>query len=195
VATSSCRIRPVNYETDGVSVIEISDSWMYSAAVLLGLILLVGGWKLAALVTPGFGMDPVLALSSTVTVAIFVLSILVHEMIHTVTLLTIGGCRWADVRLGISWRSLTPYVSWSGPIALRHYQASVLAPFLAMGLVPFVLGCWFNAPVVVAWAVLMISAAAGDLVLFSRTVGLPGQSVVWDNQKMLGFSAILPTPE
>lgn len=110
------------------------------------------------------GFAGVVTLSSALSLLLaFAALLLVHELTHAVTLP--GAGLTAATTLGFWPKTLTPYVAFEGELPRNRHIVVGLMPFIALSVVPVIIGLSFS--VVPPWAVAlgMINAfgASGDL--------------------------------
>ena len=88
-----------------------------------------------------------------------------HELIH--------ACAWAifarrplsAIRLGIQWRSLAPYAHPMDPMPVGPYRAGAIMPAILLGFIPAGTAIFLGRPLLMAWSLLFVLAAGGDLVV------------------------------
>lgn len=109
-------------------------------------------------------------------VVIFVASVILHEGLHALGWLVFGRVPWPKIRFGI--KMATPYAHTSAAMQARAYRLSAALPGLVLGGVPAVISWITGSGLLMGYAALMLSAAAGDAVILwlIRDVGA-GQRV------------------
>ena len=118
-----------------------------------------------------------------VTVAIM---IVLHELIHGMSWMLAGGLRWQDLKFGVQIKTLTPYCHSRVPMTAQAYRIGVVAPGIAVGIVPMLIAYLLgNAPLALIGAV-MISGAAGDAYVLWVVRDVPPTSYVMDHPSKVG---------
>lgn len=119
-------------------------------------------------------------------VPLLLLLIYLHERIHYETFRLLGGLRREDLVLGVHWRLLTPYVHVKRPVPIRAYRASLLAPFVLLGVLPLVLALARADLTLLVVAVIMWCASYGDLAVWIRLLSLPTGALCEDHPTKAG---------
>jgi hypothetical protein len=94
---------------------------------------------------------------------IFLVSIVVHELIHGFTWGIFAPNHFKSVAFGVIWQALTPYCSCKEALKPAHYIAGLLMPCIALGVVPAVIAIITANSLIMMYAALMIICAGGDL--------------------------------
>lgn len=113
--------------------------------------------------------------------------IAVHELIHGLTAIWYAGIAPGDAKFGFQWKSMTPYFHSKVPIAARKYRVVVLMPLVLMGMIPYIAGMVAGNGWVVAFGVLFIIAAGGDLLILWLMRGLGPERLVQDHPEKIGL--------
>jgi len=105
-------------------------------------------------------------LGITISVFIFfavqLLGFVVHELIHGIfSILFTKDIK--SVKFGISPKQMMFYCHCLKPLYVNHYLIMVVAPFIIMGLIPFVLGLYLDNLFVIFFGYVFSVAAIGDL--------------------------------
>jgi hypothetical protein len=119
-------------------------------------------------------------------VAVFFVSIIVHELLHTATVMAAGGLRWDQVSYGVNWKTLTPYAHPKVPVTARVYAATVAAPGILMGLIPAAFGLATGSGAWSGYGALMLAAAGGDILILWSLRRTPGSALVQDHPSRVG---------
>ncbi|MCQ6557514.1 DUF3267 domain-containing protein [Paenibacillus mendelii] len=125
--------------------------------------------------------------------AIFLLSILVlaylHELTHALGYVYIGKVPWKDVKVGVLWKSLTPYVHCRVAVGVQVYRMVGLLP-VVYGIVPVVIGLMADVKLVYLLGVIMLLASYGDLLMLWVLRKLPHYTMVKDHPSKLGCEIV-----
>jgi hypothetical protein len=138
---------------------------LYRQNALKVLYLELGGWGFAAAVVGG---------------------IVVHEAIHAVTWLAIGGLRPGEIVFGIQWRVLMPYAHPSRPISARAYAVGAAMPGIVLGLLPAGVGLGWGRGAWSGFGAVFLAAAGGDLLVLFSLRGVSGGELVRDHPVRVG---------
>ena len=125
------------------------------AAVCLGLFFLVNRGGGSFFAPGGFFVFCVLLL----------VLIVVHELIHGITWAAFAEHGWKDIEFGIMWQYLTPYCTCTVPLGKTQYIIGALMPLLVLGILPAAAGILFGSFGAVLMGIIMIDAAAGDILI------------------------------
>lgn len=134
---------------------------------------LLHGWQAAAQSLEWLGGHLLLF------VAIFVLSVLAHEGLHALGWMTFGRVPWSEIKFGV--KDATPYVHTGVPMQAGGYRISAALPGLVLGGLPGVLSLLTGSGPVMAYSALMLSAAAGDVVILWLIRDLGAGQLVQDH--------------
>ena len=94
---------------------------------------------------------------------IFLVSIVIHELIHGFTWGIFAPHHFKSVAFGVIWQALTPYCSCKEPLKPAHYIAGLLMPCITLGVIPAVIAIITGNSLIMMYAALMIICAGGDL--------------------------------
>ena len=123
-------------------------------------------------------------------ILIFVLSIVVHELLHAVGYVWVGGVPRTAVKFGFSWRGLAPYAHCHEPMTARAYRTAVMLPGLILGLLPAVLGLIIGSFGLTIFGAIMVMAAGGDLAVLLAIRDVPPTAIVRDHPTKVGCEVV-----
>ena len=110
---------------------------------------------------------------------------LVHEMLHALAWRAMGVPR-GRVRLGFSWRALTPYAHADVPMPARSYRIGAMTPGIAIGLIPLAFALVRGGPMLFWFGLLFTVAAGGDALILWLLRGVPPEAPVQDHPTRAG---------
>jgi hypothetical protein len=116
----------------------------------------------------------------------FLISIVVHELLHSVTAIGLARLRWRDVSYGVNWKTLTPYAHPRVPITARVYAFTAAMPGLVLGVVPSFVGLATGWGAWSGYGALMLAAAAGDVLILWSLRGVDDAALVQDHPSRVG---------
>lgn len=114
-----------------------------------------------------------------------VASLPVHEGIHALGFLVAGASPTA-VRLGVDWKTWTPYAHCTTTIPARRYRFALALPAVLLGVVPSGIGIALHVgelAVIGAWG---LALASGDIVIIMLLRGVTGTALVRDHPSRFG---------
>jgi hypothetical protein len=118
------------------------------------------------------------------------LSLVIHELLHSAAAIWLAKLRWSDVSFGMHWKTLTPYAHPRVPITARVYAVSAAAPGLILGLAPAVIGLTTGNGAWSGYGALMLAAAGGDALVVWSLRGVRGTALVQDHPSRVGCHVI-----
>lgn len=114
------------------------------------------------------------------------LGILVHELIHAFTWKQLAGLSWKEMKLGIQWRTLTPYAHAKKPMLITPYRWGAIMPAILLGFLPYLISLITGNEWLFAYGMLFIVAAAGDFWIIAVLRKVPKDSWVSDHPEHAG---------
>lgn len=171
------------------------------AATLLGLVLAAP--ILAALLALHVGIHGSGAVDAGVSALLGRLAIglpalaggiVVHELVHAAVWVAASSGRWSRVRFGWQWRALAPFAHYTDPIPVTAYRLGAVAPLLALGILPSLLGTLMGWAPVAAFGWLLVIGAAGDLSVLWLLRGVSPGALVADHPARAGCLVYPPPP-
>ena len=117
---------------------------------------------------------------------VLILGIPLHELLHAVGWSLFGRISFKQVKFGVLWKALTPYAHLKTPIGLSAYRSGTIAPFLVMGIIPYVLGIVMGNAWIANFGLLFILAAGGDLLVIWTLRGVQNDAMVIDHPSRVG---------
>ena len=109
-----------------------------------------------------------------------VMGYFIHELVHA-TAFMIVGVRYKNVKFGYDIKKMIIFCSASQPITKGRYKFVLIAPFVILGLIPYILSIIFLNYPYLFFSSLMIGASAGDLTMLSKLLKLKGDFMVLDH--------------
>ena len=116
---------------------------------------------------------------------------LVHELLHALAWRATGVPK-ENVRLGFSWRALTPFAHADVPMPARDYRIGAVTPGLVLGLAPMLLALTLGWPMLFWFGLLFTVAAGGDVLILWLLRDTPSDALVLDHPTRAGC-LVLPT--
>lgn len=130
----------------------------------------------------GWALFPILVL----------LSIPVHELLHGLGWLPSCKNGWKSIRFGMMWSSLTPYCNCKEPMGVKNYYLGLLMPFTVLGLLPSAAAIPAGSMTMLAFGLMNILFAGGDLTIalvIRKYIGK--QAVLLDHPSECGSLAFI----
>jgi hypothetical protein len=122
--------------------------------------------------------------------AVFVLSIFVHEGLHALGWVVFGGISWADIEFGV--KSATPYTHAVAPMEARGYRLGGALPTLVLGVVPGLLSWVTGSVALMLYGALMLVTSAGDVIVLWLIKDVPASQLVRDHPSKVGCQVEVP---
>lgn len=125
-----------------------------------------------------------------VVLAAFVVGIVVHELIHGLTWACYAKSGWKSISFGVIWKMLTPYCHCDEPLPIPGYKMGAMMPCIVLGIIPAIVGLCIGSLLLLAWGILFIGAAAGDIWMTWLLTKENPKSLVLDHPSEAGFYII-----
>lgn len=121
---------------------------------------------------------------------IFIILAVLHELLHAAAFILFGKSTWKDIRFGIMWSSITPYVHCSKPLNAWAYRISLVFPTIVLGVVPSLIGFGFEYGFLAFWGTIMLIGGVGDMIILFLIKKLPGNTLLMDHPSKIGCEII-----
>ncbi|HRD74629.1 MAG TPA: DUF3267 domain-containing protein [Hyphomicrobiaceae bacterium] len=126
------------------------------------------------------------ALGPLTFLAVFLVGIIAHELLHGVTWTLLARQPRRVVRYGFKWTTLSPYANALVPLPARDYRIGIMMPGVVLGLLPAFVAIATGHGALMSVAILMTIAAGGDLLVLWLLRGKAAQSLVLDHPSRVG---------
>lgn len=160
---------------------------MQFTGLLFGLLLV------AVLLLPYYllyGMEALGRINDFFSLRIFIpsalIGILVHEFVHGYTWSRAANIGWKNIKFGFQLKTFTPYAHCTVPMRVKAYRIGAMMPFILLGLLPYFIALWVQAPLMLGFGLFFSFAAIGDIMIWWRIRHLPSTQLVQDHPTKAG---------
>ena len=108
--------------------------------------------------------------STILFIAMFVVLIVAHELIHGLTWSFFTEHHFKDIEFGFMKEYLTPYCTCKVPLSKGHYILGALMPCITLGIIPTVLGIILGSSLLFWIGIIMFLSAGGDLMIIFKVL-------------------------
>ncbi len=108
----------------------------------------------------GFSMGSFFAV-----IAVMLLMIVVHELIHGLTWAYFTEHHFKDIEFGFMKQYLTPYCACCTPLTKNQYIIGALMPMIVLGIIPMIIGILAGSLPILLLGIIMTDAASGDILI------------------------------
>jgi hypothetical protein len=126
----------------------------------------------------------------SITFILVIVGIVVHELIHGLTWACYAKSGWKSISFGVMWKLLTPYCHCDEPMRIHGYMMGAMMPCVILGIIPAVAALFIGSLPMLAWGILFIAAAAGDIWMTWLLTKENPKSMVLDHPSEAGFYII-----
>jgi hypothetical protein len=113
--------------------------------------------------------------------------IVLHELLHGITLAFFSPRGLKSIRFGIKWKYITPYCHCKDPIRVIHYKIGGAMPLIIMGIIPSVVGLLVGHGGILCFGIFFTWAAGGDIIALFMLRKFDNNSYVSDHPDKMGF--------
>jgi len=137
-----------------------------------------------------FGSKDSFLASSTFIIVVFLILAILHEFLHAIGFILFSDVGWKDIKFGIIWKGLMPYVYSKVPISKSAYRIAILLPGTTLGIVPLVCGMIFTNVLIAFVGAVMTGVSGGDLLIIWMLRSIPSERKILDHPSECGFILI-----
>jgi putative zincin peptidase len=98
----------------------------------------------------------------TLLIAMVLLGVVVHELIHGITWVIFGHKRFSAIKFGFQWKTLTPYAHLKAPVEVNSYRIGAFMPGLIVGILTFILSILLGDGNLFWFSLVHTAASGGD---------------------------------
>jgi hypothetical protein len=120
--------------------------------------------------------------------AVFVICIAAHELLHGITWHFFCENKWKSIHFGILRSSLTPYCNCKEPLGMKYYLAGTLMPFFMLGVVMFIVSYMIGNAFLMLISLTNMLGAGGDTTIALMLMKYKS-AVILDHPTECGFMA------
>jgi hypothetical protein len=116
--------------------------------------------------------------------------VLAHELIHGVAWAVFARRPLSSIQIGVRWRNVTPYAHPKDAMPVGAYRVGAVMPAVVMGVLPAVGAIVLGWPRLMAWSLVFVLAAGGDLVVLWLIRRVPAGRMVQDHPTRAGCQVL-----
>jgi hypothetical protein len=128
--------------------------------------------------------------AALLSLAVFFLSIVIHEAIHGLGY-RLGGAARDAVQFGFQWKALMPYAHCKAPLRAGAYRRAVALPGIILGLIPALAGIALGLDWLTLYGAAMLAGAVGDMLILALLLPLKADTLVQDHPSKPGFQILV----
>jgi hypothetical protein len=125
-------------------------------------------------------------LNLLIFLALLIVSIVVHELIHGLTWMWLGKMSFSQVKFNVQWKTLTPYAHLKEPVEVNVYRLSGFMPGFLLGIIPFILSLIFGNGTLLWFSIIQTAAASGDFLILWLLRNVKSGTLVEDHPSRAG---------
>lgn len=124
-------------------------------------------------------------------IAIYIVLIVLHELLHLFGYVFIGKAKLNEVKLGVFWKHLMPYAHCKVPLKINHYRIAVMMPvILAIG--PLIYGYASGNGLYFTIGILMSISSFGDFIILWNLINYQKDAYIQDHSSEIGCIVHVP---
>lgn len=119
-------------------------------------------------------------------IAIALLGIVVHELIHGITWMLAGKKSYKTISFGVLWKAMAPYCHCNEPMKVKPYLIGAIMPAILLGFLPAIYAIATNNVGLLLFAGYFTMAAIGDFMVIQLLLKEDMDSLVLDHPSEAG---------
>lgn len=120
----------------------------------------------------------------------YIVLIILHEAVHALAALLFAKVKPKDIEFGAIWAQLMFYCHVKKPMTASQYRAVLIMPLIFTGILPLIAATIWGNPYLILLFSLLVSGAAGDVVMFRETLKYPKTQLIEDHPKAPAYYLI-----
>jgi hypothetical protein len=134
-------------------------------------------------------MNLSVAASLGIFIAVFVVSVIVHELLHALGWALAGRIGWNHMEFGV--HMLTPYAHTSVAMPVWAYRLGAALPGVVLGAIPGLIAVVVGSGWLALYGAIMLMSAVGDIMVLWLLRDVPRNAMVLDHPSEAGCQVIL----
>ena len=111
----------------------------------------------------------------------YVVLIVLHEICHLIGFIIFGRAPIASISYGLKLKDGVAYATTSAKLTNRAMKASLLLPFWVTGVIPTLLGFYWNSYTLLIVGAFLMAGAVGDFMMYNALRKFPNNALVEDD--------------
>lgn len=122
-----------------------------------------------------------------VIIAILILGIVLHELIHGITWAIFAKKGFKSIKFGVLWKMITPYCHCKEPLNVRQYITGAITPAIFLGFIPAIVAIAIGNMELLIFAGFFTMAACGDFLIIYSLRREKANTLVEDHPSEAGY--------
>lgn len=115
---------------------------------------------------------------------LYIVLIILHEASHLIGFVIFGGASWRSLKYGVNLKLGVAYATTSADLTNRAMKKALLLPFWTTGILPALLGMYWQDFSLLLVSALLIGGAAGDFAMYKELRSFPNDALVKDDPEL-----------
>lgn len=114
------------------------------------------------------------------------LLVVAHEFIHAIGWKYAGGLTFRDFKIGLMWKTLSPYCHATKPMSIRAYRFGAILPCITLGIIPVATATLIGNGYIAILGGILTAGAVGDIYVLWLLRHIPATKYVIDHPTRVG---------
>lgn len=110
--------------------------------------------------------------------------IVLHEIFHLIGFMIFGKVQFKQLDYGVNLKLGIAYATTSVPLKNNEMKKALLLPFWTTGVIPTLIGFYFNSSMFVLLGAILIAGAVGDFYMYKELRKFPKDALIKDDPKL-----------
>lgn len=124
--------------------------------------------------------------SILVLLLILFISIVLHELIHGLTLVNFVSNGSKSIKYGFNLKYFVPFSTCKEAMQIKHYIIGLLMPAIILGFIPCIIATIIQSSGFLVYGIIMTFAGGGDFIITKLLINEPKTDFVLDHPSKVG---------
>jgi len=120
------------------------------------------------------------------TIPIVVTGFFISEILQAIALLIFARLGFSQIRFGMDWNNMSPFVHARRPIELKYYRIYLIISIILAGLVFLAIAYFYESKFFLLYSAFIFSQNGSNIITFFRSLTQKGDLLTIDHPKEMG---------
>ena len=128
-------------------------------------------------------------------IILYIVFIILHEAFHLIGFMLFGKVPLKSLKYGINLELGVAYATTAKPLYNHAMKKALLLPFWMTGVLPTIVGFYFNSTILILVGAFLMAGAVGDFAMYKELRKYPNNALVQDDPKLPKLYVYIPQEE